>query len=176
MVSPDIDEQVMRIGSVLAGRLDKLAQHVWSSVRTNVEFYRITNVVSDQELLDSITENLRFLCGGLHAGEPFDTTPAVATGTARAIAGVPLPAVMEGFRVAYHRLWDALVDLADPQVSREALLRATALVWQAQDVYTDAMTAAYREHRIEERTGRSLSVPQGLAELCLAFEIYWHGW
>lgn len=152
MVFADIDEQVMRIGSVLAGRLDELAQHVWSSVRAGVEFYRINPVVSDQQLLASITENLRFLCGGLHSGGPFDTTPAVATGIARATAGVPLPAVMEAFRVAYHQLWDAMVDLAgaDRKISREALLRATALVWQAQDVYTDAMTAAYREQAIQQ--------------------------
>jgi DNA-binding PucR family transcriptional regulator len=31
-------------------------------------------------------------------------------------------------------------------------------------------------HRIEERTGRSLSLPRDLAELCLAFETYWHSW
>jgi len=34
----------------------------------------------------------------------------------------------------------------------------------------------YRLHRIEERTGRSLSVPRELAELCLAFEIYQDSW
>jgi DNA-binding PucR family transcriptional regulator len=37
-------------------------------------------------------------------------------------------------------------------------------------------TVRYRLHRIEERTGRVLSVPGDVAELCLAFEIYWHSW
>jgi PucR C-terminal helix-turn-helix domain/GGDEF-like domain/GAF domain len=39
-----------------------------------------------------------------------------------------------------------------------------------------ANTVRYRLRRIEERTGRSLSTPQGLTELCLAFEIYWNSW
>ena len=59
---------------------------------------------------------------------------------------------MDAFRVALHHLWDAMVQLAsqDGGVSQEALLRATALLWQAQDVYTDAMTAAYRERAIQQ--------------------------
>jgi sugar diacid utilization regulator len=152
MASVDIDAQVMQIGSVMVHRLDELAHRVASSVRANVEFYDSDQVVSDDELLASCTENLRFLFGGLHAGEPFDTSPAVATGTARAAAGVPLPAVMEAFRVALHHLWDAMVQLAgqDDAVSEEALLRATARLWHAQDVYTDTMTAAYRERAIQQ--------------------------
>ena len=35
-------------------------------------------------------------------------------------------------------------------IGREALLRATALLWQAQDVYTDAMTAAYRRQAMHQ--------------------------
>jgi hypothetical protein len=35
-------------------------------------------------------------------------------------------------------------------------------------------TVRYRLHRIEERTGRSLSEPREVAELCLAFEVYQH--
>jgi DNA-binding PucR family transcriptional regulator len=32
-------------------------------------------------------------------------------------------------------------------------------------------TVRYRLHRIEQRTGRSLSKPRDVAELCLAFEV-----
>jgi DNA-binding PucR family transcriptional regulator len=35
-------------------------------------------------------------------------------------------------------------------------------------------TVRYRLHRIVERTGRSLSRPRDLAELCLAFEVHRH--
>jgi hypothetical protein len=152
MASADIDAQVMQIGSAMVHRLDELAPQVASSVRANVEFYSSNQVVSDEELLASCTENLRFLFGGLHAGEPFDTAPAVATGAARAAAGVPLPAVMDAFRISLHQMWDAMVQLAGQEgpVSHEAVLRATSRLWQAQDVYTDAMTAAYRERAMQQ--------------------------
>ena len=161
MAAPDIDAQVMEIGSAVGRRLDEIAEEVASSVRANVEFYKDTRVVSADELLSSSTENIRFLFDGLSAGAGFDTSPAETTGTNRAAAGVPLPVVMDAFRVASHHLWDAMIEVAGehPAIGRAALLRATALLWQAQDVYTDAMTAAYRRQAmhqaLEDETERS---------------------
>ena len=119
-------------------------------MRSTVDFYKATSVVTDDDLLASSAENIRFLVGGLRDGEPFDTSPAIVTGAKRAAAGVPLPGVMDAFRVASHHLWDAMVDVAGPDISREALLRATALLWQAQDVYTDAMTGGYRQQAMQQ--------------------------
>lgn len=152
MGTASIDAQVTEIGSVVASRLDEMAQQVVSSVRTNVEFYKSTRVVTDDELLASSAANIRFLFKGVQDALDFDTSPAVATGTKRAAAGVPLPAVMDAFRVALHTLWDAMVDAAGEhsEISRDALLRATALLWRAQDVYTDAMTAAYRRQAVQQ--------------------------
>jgi PucR C-terminal helix-turn-helix domain/GGDEF-like domain len=152
MAAPDIDAQVMEIGSVIARRLDEMAKQVASSVRANVEFYKDTSVVTADELLSSSTENIRFLFNGLRDGAAFDTSPAVVTGTNRAAAGVPLPVVMDAFRVALHHLWEAMIEVAGAQanIGRDALLRATALLWQAQDVYTDAMTAAYRRQAMHQ--------------------------
>lgn len=152
MAAPDIDAQVMEIGSVIARRLDEMAKQVASSVRANVEFYKDTSVVSADDLLSSSTENIRFLFNGLRDGAAFDTSPAVVTGTNRAAAGVPLPVVMDAFRVALHHLWEAMIEVASAQanIGRDALLRATALLWHAQDVYTDAMTAAYRRQAMHQ--------------------------
>jgi DNA-binding PucR family transcriptional regulator len=38
-------------------------------------------------------------------------------------------------------------------------------------IYCHPNTVRHRLHRIEERTGRSLSRPKDIAELCLAFEV-----
>jgi DNA-binding PucR family transcriptional regulator len=160
-MSPDVAVQVKHLGSVLERRLDELAQQVAALVRANVDFYRDTPVVSDQELLASCTDNLRYLFEGLRTAEPFDTSPAGATGAQRAAAGAPLAAVMAAFRVASHHLWDALVEAAGGQANiiRDALLSATALVWQAQDVYTDAMTRAHQaqatQKALDDATERS---------------------
>jgi hypothetical protein len=77
-----------------------MTEQVASSVRANVAFYKDTSVVSADELLSSCTENIRFLFDGLRNGATFDTSPAVATGISRAAGGVPLPVVMDAFRVA----------------------------------------------------------------------------
>lgn len=46
----------------------------------------------------------------------------------------------------------------------------------AERLFCHANTVRYRLRRIEEHTGRSLSAPRDLTELCLAFETYWHKW
>jgi DNA-binding PucR family transcriptional regulator len=68
-------------------------------------------------------------------------------------------------------------DLGDEE--RE-LLFETFGVWQANDASIAATaetlvchpnTVRYRLRRIEKRTGRSLSRPRDVAELCLVFEV-----
>jgi len=62
-----------------------------------------------------------------------------------------------------------------------ALLFETFRVWQDEDASMSATaevlvchpnTVRYRLRRIEKRTGRSLSRPRDLAELCLVFEVH----
>ncbi|MUL44806.1 PucR family transcriptional regulator [Mycobacterium sp. CBMA293] len=146
-----MDTQVKELGSLLANRLDDVGRDVVSSVRSNVEFYKVNDVVPDADLLESTTDNIRFIFESLTAGQAFDTSPAADTGARRAAAGVPLPAVMAAYRVAVHTLWDTMVEIADShrEISREALLQATSLMWQAQDVYTDAMADAFRRQAVQ---------------------------
>jgi hypothetical protein len=75
---------------------------------------------------------------------------------------------------------ECFAELADDD--RETLFE-TFRVWvdndgSARDVgevlFCHPNTVRYRLHRIEQRTGRSLSRPRDLAELCLAFEVHRH--
>jgi hypothetical protein len=148
----DIDSQVVEIGAALGDRVDELAAHMAAAIKAEVAFYRETKVVTDVELLRTSSETTRFLFSALQAGQPFDTSPAFETGLLRAASGVPLPAVMEAFRVSAHHIWNVMVDVArkNPLLSSEALLRATARLWHAQDVYTDAMTSGYRQEALRQ--------------------------
>ena len=148
----DIDSQVAQIGAALGNRVDELAARMAVAIKADVAFYRETKVVSHDELLRTSCETTRFLFSGLEAGQPFDTSPARETGLLRAASGVPLPAVMDAFRVSAHHIWNAMVDIArtNPLLSNEALLRATARLWHAQDVYTDAMTSGYRQEALRQ--------------------------
>ncbi|MDT5370251.1 MAG: hypothetical protein QOC62_4682 [Mycobacterium sp.] len=76
---------------MLASNVDELAQDVASTVRAEVDFYKATRAVADDDLLASCTENLRVALKSLQDGVAFDTSPAVTTGSRRAAAGVPLP-------------------------------------------------------------------------------------
>ena len=146
-VSADIDEQVRSLASALGGRIDELAHSVSTAVRAEVDFYKSTSVVTNDELVASSADNLQFALKGLEVAAIFDTSPAVATGSKRAAAGVPLPALMDAYRIASRYLWDAAVHVAtvQPGFTRDVLIRATRRIWRIQDVYTDAMTSAYRQ-------------------------------
>jgi len=73
---------------------------------------------------------------------------------------------------------ECFAELADDD--RETLFE-TFRVWLDNDgspqavsevLFCHTNTVRYRLHRIEQRTGRSLSRPRDLAELCLAFEVH----
>ena len=146
------DEETRGLASTLANRLDELALDVASTVRAEVDFYKSTRAVADEDLLASCTENLRFALKSLEDGVAFDTSPAVTTGSRRAAAGVPLPAVMDAYRVASYRLWDAVVDIATEKrgVSRDMVIAATRRIWRFQNLYTDAMASAYRQQNMHQ--------------------------
>lgn len=151
-VRVDIDGQVRGIASALASRVDDLAQSVASAVRAEVDFYKNTRVVTNDELLASSADNLQFALKYLETAAGFDTSPAVATGSKRAVVGVPLPAVMDAYRIASHHLWDAVVQIAttQPDIGRDVLIMATERIWHIQDAYTDAMTSAYRQQTTQQ--------------------------
>jgi len=59
---------------------------------------------------------------------------------------------MAGFRVGSRTLWQALLDIADSDssVDPRALLGVASRIWEAQDVYTEAMVAGYRRRATQE--------------------------
>ena len=137
---------------MLASNVDELAHDVASAVRAEVDFYNSTRAVTDDDLLASCTANLRYALKSLEDGVAFDTSPATAAGSRRAAAGIPLPAVMDAYRVASYRLWDAIVDIATEKrgVSRDMMVEATRRIWRFQNLYTDAMASAYRQQTMHQ--------------------------
>ncbi len=94
-----------------------------------------------------LERNIRFVADALASASAFDVSPAIDTGSSRAELGVPLPAVMHAYRVAMIRVWLEITAIteAEPVVSRAALLAVTRRIWEAHDVFTDAMANAHRE-------------------------------
>ena len=111
------------------------------------------------------------LCSRAQSGSPI----AVFDGSILATAAVSAPQVMIK---SAGTVLDGFDDLGDEE--RE-LLFETFRVWQESDASVRATaevlichpnTVRYRLRRIEQRTGRSLSRPRDIAELCLAFEVH----
>ena len=99
---------------------------------------------------------------------------AVFDGSILATAAVSAPAVM---LKSARTVLEHFDDLGEEE--RE-LLFETFWVWQDNDASMSATaealvchpnTVRYRLRRIEKRTGRSLSRPRDIAELCLVFEV-----
>ncbi len=145
-------EQVSLIGAELSRRTEELGAAVAAAVHGDIDFYRHTEVVSRDQLIESCTANVRFIFSGLAGPQSFDTTPATLTGESRAISRVPLPVVMAAYRVGSHVIWQALLEIveAHSEISRHALLAVTERIWEAQDVYTDAMTTGYRRRATQQ--------------------------
>jgi sugar diacid utilization regulator len=127
-------------------------------------------------------EDLRDTPRALHVARvmlrgPTDSTSSVAVfdGSILATAAVSAPQVMVQTVGA---ALDCFGDLPDEE--REMLFE-TFRVWQDTDVSVRGAAAVltchpntvrHRLRRIEKRTGRSLSRPRDVAELCLAFEVH----
>jgi GAF domain-containing protein len=127
-------------------------------------------------------EDLRDTPRALHVARvmvrgPTDSTSSVAVfdGSILATAAVSAPEAM--IKTAGAAL-DGFGDL--PDVDREMLFE-TFRVWQNNDASVGGAaevlvchpnTVRHRLRRIEKHTGRSLSRPRDVAELCLAFEVH----
>jgi DNA-binding PucR family transcriptional regulator len=108
---------------------------------------------------------------------PTDSTSSVAVfdGSILATAAVSAP---EAMIKTVGAALDCFGDLPDDE--REMLSTRFGL-WQDTDASVQGAaevltrhpsTVRHRLHRIEKRTGRSLSRPRDVAELCLAFEVH----
>jgi DNA-binding PucR family transcriptional regulator len=108
---------------------------------------------------------------------PTDSTSSVAVfdGSILATAAVSAPEVM------VQTVSAVLIGFSDLPDEDPAMLFETFRVWQDNDasacraaevLMCHPNTVRHRLRRIEKHTGRSLSRPRDIAELCLAFEVH----
>lgn len=147
MASAHLESQIIEIKTALLNRCDALGTAVAETIWREVGYYAETGQVTRDELTANSKKSLRAIFEVLNADSQYETEIAARTGEARALAGIPISAIMEAYRVAARLTWDELVSVAAsrPHLSREAFIRATGRLWLAQDVYTSAMAARYRD-------------------------------
>lgn len=139
----------------MAQQVNELAAEAATLIRSQVKFHATNDLVSDAELEQTLRSNLLTALSRLGAVVPsidparIDLSLANATGQRRAAAGVPLTAVMDGYRVGVRFLWHAIVTRAQEHaaVTDATLVTAASELWAIQDELTSAMTSGYRDEQ-----------------------------
>src|SRR6185312_6525666 len=114
-----------------------------------VKLYQTARAVPFESIASGCASNMRPIFNAIAEDTTFDPTAAAELGIQRAGDGVPLTSLMEAYRVGFRCVWEAVMaeSTVHNHVNGEALRALTAKVSAAQDIYTDAMAAAYREER-----------------------------
>ena len=150
------DPHIVELSKLMLTRAPALGEALADRLCREIDAYRDGTVVTKGEVRASCEANLTFVFHSLSGHANIDVSPAEAAGTARALAGVPLPAVMTAYRVGFRFMWEETLAAARAaRIPTESMLDATARVFLAQDTFTQAMTSAYRQQadRADSRAG-----------------------
>jgi sugar diacid utilization regulator len=143
------DPHIVELGKLMLDRAPKLGEGMADLLCREIAAYSDGSVVSKEEVRESCVANVTFIFDSL-TGDPdaleIDVSPAERTGAARALAGVPLPAVMTAYRIGFRFMWEQTLATARAVgIPTDSMLDATARVFIAQDTFTQAMSTAYRQ-------------------------------
>jgi hypothetical protein len=151
----DVDghaQQITEVAAAVERRADELAPALARAIFHEVPYYRGSTPVPFDVVTAACAANLRPVLGCLttNGNGPVDPAPAIEVGAARARDGVPLPSVMEAYRVGFRRVWDAVATetTLGATANGEALRRVTAKLLSAQDIFTAAMAESYRKEQL----------------------------
>jgi hypothetical protein len=139
------DPHIVELSKLMLTRAPGLGEALADRLCREIDAYHDGTVVTKDQVRASCVANLTFVFDSL-AGPTDDVSAAEHTGIARALAGVPLAAVMTAYRIGFRFMWEETLAAARAaRIPTESMLDATALVFLAQDTFTQAMTSAYRQ-------------------------------
>jgi sugar diacid utilization regulator len=140
------DRHIARLGKLMLARAPKLGEGMADLLCREIEAYRDGSVVTKDSVRMSCVANVTFIFDSLAGHADVDVSPAEETGSTRALAGVPLPAVMTAYRIGFRFMWEQTLAAArEAAIPTDSILEATAQVFLAQDTFTQAMSSAYRQ-------------------------------
>lgn len=109
MAADATNAQLTELGAALLSRGDELSDTTVALMRRDVSFHRTVALVSDDQLRATVRTHLDVILGAFGSAEHgYNTSAAAATGRSRAAASVPLPAVMDSYRICVRFPWDEL--------------------------------------------------------------------
>jgi hypothetical protein len=164
MKSDILLQQVADVAEALYRRTDEVSILLARAITREVRLDGAIAAVPLDVVADGCAANMRAVFGAIAADSDFDVTVATRTGVEWARDGVPLPSVMEAYRVGFRRAWQAIADEAAtrPDLNGVALQALTAKLLTAQGLFTGAMAAGYRQEQgsrvVGDETQRSVVI------------------
>ncbi|WP_156685655.1 PucR family transcriptional regulator [Mycobacterium sp. Marseille-P9652] len=141
-----VDPHVVELSRLMLARAPALGTAMADVLCRDIEAYRDDTVVTRDQVAESCVANVAYIFHSLSGDTEVDVSPAERTGTERALAGVPLPAVMTAYRIGFRFMWEETLAVARAAaIPTDAILDATARIFFAQETFTQAMATAYRQ-------------------------------
>ena len=149
------DAHAADIAEAVYRRTDEVSIMLARAITREVRLYGAAASVPFDVVAEGCAANMRAIFGAIAAGGDFNLTVAARAGVERARDGVPLSSVMEAYRVGFRRVWEAVADEAAtrPDMNGDALRALTAKLLTAQDLFTGAMAAGYRQEQSRQVVG-----------------------
>ena len=147
VLAPEISE----IAGSVRTRLPDLVDRVVRRILAEIEFYRDREVVSLQDLRDSVASNLESMVVQLTSDRPPDLSSPRVTGRRRAEQGTPLADILHAYRIGFTEFWEAIIEESrrSMRAPPDTLVDAASGVWWLIGEYTQELTVAYREAAAE---------------------------
>jgi PucR C-terminal helix-turn-helix domain/GGDEF-like domain len=142
VLAPELAAVAASVRSRLPGLVDRVVRRILAEL----EFYRDREVISLEDLRDSVASNLDAMVDQLTTDRPPDLSAPRATGRRRAEQGTPLADILHAYRIGFTELWEAIVEEARrTRAPAETVVDAAGGVWWLIGEYTQELTVAYRE-------------------------------
>ncbi|MFB9908239.1 PucR family transcriptional regulator [Allokutzneria oryzae] len=144
------------ISTALLPRVPELSEELCDRVWAAESEISDANTLSRADLLRTCVVHLTQILGQLGSDEPLDMRVPTDNGRERALQGIPLPAVLHGYRIGTQYIWSKLRAEADRlgEAARWALLERADELWLGLDRYSEALQESYRS-TVAERARRS---------------------
>jgi PucR C-terminal helix-turn-helix domain/GGDEF-like domain len=140
------DPHIVELSNLMLARAPALGEALADRLFREIDAYQHGTVVSKDVVAASCAANLTYVFRSLAGHTDDDVSAAELTGTTRALAGVPLPALMTAYRIGFRFMWEETLAAARAAgIPTESILEVAARVFTAQDTFTQAMSSAYRQ-------------------------------
>jgi hypothetical protein len=165
VTSDGLQPTVAAVAKAVADRADRLVDVLGEAIIRKSDPSGVTLIQPHDDIRDAACRaNIRTILAAMVNKTEFDSTPATQIGVQRAHSKTALSSLMAGDRIGFRRLWEVVANEEAKHLSLtgEALRSLTARLHAAEELYTDAMVAGYRDelqrHALEETSSRAVLI------------------